>query len=195
MTKRDWMIFICTLLCIALIGLTLYAKAQGAPDNAAAPEETARDEDAPTVTTLDEVRRDAILSVADVDKPASEPQESEEAENEQIEAALLARAHRIDDCLITYYCCEAYPHICGTGDGRTASGRLVAAGVSCAVPGYIPLGSTVLIDWGEGELEYRVADDRGGWINGRHIDLAVAAHAEAMELGVRTATVYWCEEW
>lgn len=188
------MIFICTLLCISLIGLTLYAKAQGAPDNAAEPERVAQDEKAPTVTTLDEVRRDAILSVADVDKPASEPQESEEAENKQIEAALLARAHRIDDCLITYYCCEAYPHICGTGDGRTASGRLVTAGVSCAVPGYIPLGSTVLIDWGGGKLEYRVADDRGGWINGRHIDLAVTTHAEALELGVRIATVYWCEE-
>lgn len=190
MKRRKWLTAAMALLCLLLAGQTIFARAMGGRPQAL-PEPSG---EAPVVMTLEELRRDAILSVSDVDKPAREADVPEEPENEQIEAALLERAHRIDDCLITYYCCEAYPHICGTGDGRTASGRYATAGVSCAVPGYIPLGSTVLIDWGGGELEYRVADDRGGWVNGRHIDLAVATHAEALELGTRRATVYWCEE-
>lgn len=121
-----------------------------------------------------------------------EPQE--DFENQLIEEALLARAHRIDDCKITYYCCERYPHICGTGNGITALGNEVLAGVSCAVPPGIPLGSTIIIDWGDGNLEYRRADDRGSGVLGDHIDLAVPKHKEALDLGTRCATVYWAEE-
>ena len=120
--------------------------------------------------------------------------DAEAEENRLIEEALLARSHKIEDCLITYYCCEKYPHICGTGDGITALGNEVLAGVSCAVPPGIPLGSTIMIDWGDGEIEYRRADDRGGWVKGNHIDLAVSTHTEALGLGVDYATVYWVEE-
>lgn len=120
--------------------------------------------------------------------------DAEAEENRLIEEALLARSHKIEDCLITYYCCEKYPHICGTGDGLTALGGEVLPGVSCAVPPGIPLGSTIMIDWGDGEIEYRRADDRGDAVNGNHIDLAVPTHKEALELGVDHATVYWCEE-
>lgn len=123
-----------------------------------------------------------------------EQEVQEDYENMLIEQALLARAHKIDDCLITYYCTEQYTHICGTGNGLTAMGNVVTAGVSCAVPTYIPLGSTIIIDWGDGDLEYRVADDRGGWVKGNHIDLAVTSHKEALEKGMDWATVYWCEE-
>ena len=52
-------------------------------------------------------------------------EEVEAAENELIEAALLARSHKLEDITITFYCCEEYPHICGTGTGITASGRRV----------------------------------------------------------------------
>ena len=120
--------------------------------------------------------------------------DAEAEENRLIEEALLARAHKIEDCLITYYCCEKYPHICGTGDGITALGNKVLPGVSCAVPPGIPLGSTIMIDWGGGEIEYRRADDRGDAVRGDHIDLAVPTHDEALELGVDYATVYWVEE-
>lgn len=120
--------------------------------------------------------------------------DAEAEENRLIEEALLARAHKIEDCLITYYCCERYSHICGTGDGITALGNEVIPGVSCAVPKSIPLGSTIMIDWGDGDLEYRRADDRGDAVNGNHIDLAVPTHKEALEMGVDHATVYWCEE-
>lgn len=106
----------------------------------------------------------------------------------------LQQANRIEACTITYYCCELYPHICGTGDGITASGAPVEAGVSCAVdPSLIPLGSTVWVDYGDGELHEYIAQDVGGWVNGAHVDLAVATHDEALQMGRRTSTVYWME--
>lgn len=121
--------------------------------------------------------------------------DQEDFENEKIEAALLARAHVIENCTITYYCSERYPHICGTGDGVTASGREVRPYISCAVDkNIIPLGSTVMVDYGDGDLHYYVADDIGCWVKGSHVDLAVTTHKEAEGLGIKTATVYWCEE-
>ena len=75
-------------------------------------------------------------------------EEVEAAENELIEAALLARSHKLEDVTITFYCCEARPHICGTGTGITASGRRVTPYVSCAVdPDVIPLGSTIMVEY------------------------------------------------
>lgn len=151
-------------------------------------------------TAVDEKVAPAGAKVEDTveiqEDPAMEflTEEPEDYENEKIEAALIARAHKIENCKITYYCCERRPHICGTGDGITAAGNVVTPGVSCAAPKGVPLGATVMIDWGDGEIEYRRADDRGDAVRGDHFDLAVPTHSEALELGVRYATVYWCEE-
>ena len=115
-------------------------------------------------------------------------------ENELIEAALLARSHKLEDVTITFYCCEARPHICGTGTGITASGRRVTPYVSCAVdPVVIPLGSTIMIEY-NGEMVYLRADDTGPAVKRNHIDIAVSGHQEALSLGVKTADVWWCEE-
>ena len=47
----------------------------------------------------------------------------------------------------TAYCSEQYEHICGTGDGITASGTPVQAGVTVAAdPDVLPLGSAVYIE-------------------------------------------------
>ena len=120
--------------------------------------------------------------------------EIEANENELIEAALLARSHKLEDVTITFYCCEARPHICGTGTGITASGRRVTPYVSCAVdPDVIPLGSTVMLEY-NGEMVYLRADDTGGSINGNRLDIAVQGHQEALELGIKTADIWWCEE-
>lgn len=117
-----------------------------------------------------------------------------ENENELIEAALLARSHKLEDVTITFYCCEEYPHICGTGNGITASGRRVTPYVSCAVdPDVIPLGSTIMIEY-NGEMVYLRADDTGGSIKGNRLDIAVKGHQEALSLGVKTADIWWCEE-
>lgn len=125
--------------------------------------------------------------------PAVEAVEAgEDFENEKIEAALLAKATKIEECKITFYCTEKRKHICGTGDGITASGTEVTAYVTVAVdPKVIPLGSTVLVDFGDGVIHYFVAEDTGGAVKGNHIDIAVEGHQEALELGIKTATVWY----
>lgn len=121
-------------------------------------------------------------------------EEIEENENEFIEAALLARSHKLENVTITFYCCEERPHICGTGTGITASGRRVTPYVSCAVDtDIIPLGSTIMIEY-NGEMVYLRADDTGPAVKGDHIDIAVKGHSEALSLGVQTADIWWCEE-
>lgn len=114
----------------------------------------------------------------------------EEAENELIEAALLARAHVIEGVTVTHY--DTCVACCGKDDGITASGVRATPGVTVAVdPTVIPLGSDVLVDYGDGEIHYYRADDVGGAVKGNHIDLCVGSHEEALQLGCRTATVYW----
>lgn len=92
---------------------------------------------------------------------------------------------------ITYYCAEQYPHICNAGPPyKTASGTVVTAGRTIAVdPDVIPLGTKVLIN---GHLY--VAEDTGGAIKGNRIDIAVATHQEALDLGRDAFTVYYANE-
>ena len=118
----------------------------------------------------------------------------EDFENERIEAALLDRSHVIENCTVTFYCNEKYPHICGTGYGIAYDGTPALAWATCAVdPSVIPLGSTVLVDLGDGEgLRTLVANDTG--VKGNHIDICVGSHNFALQLGRQTATVYWCED-
>lgn len=141
----------------------------------------------------------SIGSLPRDDIPATErcyltAEEIEAAENEMIEAALLARSHKLENVTITFYCCEERPHICGTGTGITASGRRVTPYVSCAVdPDVIPLGSTIMIEH-NGEMVYLRADDTGSAIQGNRLDIAVPTHDFALSLGVKTADIWWCEE-
>lgn len=122
-------------------------------------------------------------------------QQFEDYENEKIEAALLDKASVLTNVKVTFYCCEKRAHICGTGDGITASGAEVTPYVTVSVdPKVIPLGSTVLVDFGDGVIHYFLAADTGGAVKGNHIDVAVESHQEALELGVKTATVYWIKE-
>ena len=81
---------------------------------------------------------------------------------------------------ITHYCTEQFEHICGTGDNRTATGAIVTPGTTIAVdPSVIPYGTKVYIN-GYG---FRAVQDCGGAVKGRHIDVAVTTHDEAMNLG------------
>ena len=118
--------------------------------------------------------------------------DAEDAENEMIEIAILQKAHIIEKCTVTYYdCCV---ECCGKTDGITASGVRATPGVTVAVdPDVIPLGSDVLVDYGDGEIHYYRADDTDSAVKGNHIDLCVQDHQTAIELGVCTATVWWCE--
>lgn len=105
----------------------------------------------------------------------------------------MENATAIEGCEITWYCCEAREHICGTGDGITATGVPVTAGWTCAIdPSVIPYGSEVMVDFGD-HVEFYKAQDCGGAIKGNHIDLATETHREAIENGRTTATVYFME--
>lgn len=121
------------------------------------------------------------------------PDAPEENENERIEAALLARAHKLEDVCVTYYDAHCV-QCCGKTDGVTASGLQATPYVSAAVdPAVIPLGADLLVDYGDGILHYLRADDTGAAITGIRIDICVASHAEALWLGVDRADVYWVE--
>lgn len=108
------------------------------------------------------------------------------------EAQLMPWAHKLEGVTVTYYdCCV---ECCGKVDGITHSGTRAVPYETCAVdPAVIPLGASVSVDYGDGVLHHYRAEDIGGGVKGSHIDICVSSHGEALELGVRTATVYWME--
>ena len=105
----------------------------------------------------------------------------------------LDQAHVLKGVTITHY--DVCEQCCGKVDGITASGAHATPYSTVAVdPSVIPLGAVLLVDYGDGAglRRYR-AEDTGGAIKGNRIDLCVGSHAEALQLGRRTATVYWVE--
>lgn len=93
----------------------------------------------------------------------------------------------LGDFKITHYCNESYKHICGNGDGLTATGTNVTVGRTIAVdPKIIPYGTKVYIE-GYG---FRVAEDCGGGVKKNHIDVAVNTHSDAMSMGVKNRGVW-----
>lgn len=91
----------------------------------------------------------------------------------------------IGECTITAYCPCA--ECCGRwADGLTATGLLAGPGIVAVDPEVIPLGSTVIIDG----LKYLAADVG---VSGKHVDIAVSSHEQAVELGVRSEKV-WVSE-
>jgi 3D (Asp-Asp-Asp) domain-containing protein len=152
-----------------------------------------------------------VAMLATAEKPAEEkieiPQETQEAvevlvelptESEEETQLDLAKLKQIENATITAYCiCK---ECCGKDEshpayGITASGRPAEPYVSVAVDSImIPLGSTVYIDYGDGELLQFRADDTGSGVAGAHIDVCMTTHEEALEHGVQTARVYWKEE-
>lgn len=116
-------------------------------------------------------------------------QEAPEASEEETP---LDQAHVLEGVVITHY--DVCMQCCGKVDGITASGARATPYITVAVdPTLIPLGSDVLVDYGDGELHQYRAEDTGSAIKGNRIDLCVSSHAEALQLGSRTATVYWME--
>lgn len=77
----------------------------------------------------------------------------------------------------TYYCDERIKgHICG-GSGVTASGAPTQVGKTIAVDrSVIPLGTTVYIEG----VGFRVAQDTGSAVKGKHVDILVKGHQEAL---------------
>ena len=114
----------------------------------------------------------------------------EDFENAKREAALLEEAIRLEDVTVTHY--DPCVKCCGKTDGITATGVPVTPYYTVAVdPEIIPLGSEVLVDYGDGVIHYYRAEDTGGGVKGKHLDLCVTDHTEALTLGVRQATVWF----
>ena len=133
------------------------------------------------------IEADAVAAYGELAARVDADREARQAQAEAYEA--IGAYEYIGECTVTYYCCEPYAHICGDGDGLTATGLPVTPGVVAVDPEVIPLGSTVIID-GQAYL----AADTGGAVRGNHVDIAVATHQEALELGTRTAEVWVVED-
>lgn len=98
-----------------------------------------------------------------------------------IVSTALAMLQPIGQFEVVAYCTEQYPHICG-GNAYTYTGTPVQAGLTVAVdPDVIPLGSWLYIE----DVGWRQAQDTGGAIQGRRIDMAVEMHGEALEWGMQ----------
>ena len=97
----------------------------------------------------------------------------------------LRPTRSLGEFTITHYC--ACSICCGdSADGITATGTQVTEGRTIAVdPEVIALGSTV---WISGHPY--IAEDVGGAIEDKHIDIYVADHQEALQLGRQTKEVY-----
>lgn len=67
---------------------------------------------------------------------------------------------------------------CGNSNGVTASGEIATVGRTCAAGRELPFGTRIWID-GLGE---RVVEDRGGAVNGGHIDVLCADHPECYSI-------------
>jgi 3D (Asp-Asp-Asp) domain-containing protein len=89
---------------------------------------------------------------------------------------------------VTAYCAHNCPICCGrwaryhkTATGRPARGAIVAVD-----PRVVPLHSTIHVQ-GIGWLR---AEDKGGKIKGRRLDVLLPTHAEARRFGVRRLRVW-----
>lgn len=133
------------------------------------------------------IEENAVAAYGELAARVDADREARQAQAEAYEA--IGAYQYIGECTVTYYCCEPYAHICGDGDGLTATGIPVTPGVVAVDPEVIPPGSTVIID-GQAYL----AADTGGAVRGSHVDIAVATHQEAEDLGVTTADVWVVED-
>lgn len=88
---------------------------------------------------------------------------------------------------ITYYCDEKFEHVCGHGDGLTASGKSTEIGWTAAADwSVLPNGSIVYISG----IGFREVMDVGGSVKNNHIDVLVQGHQEALDLGIDNKEVW-----
>lgn len=77
---------------------------------------------------------------------------------------------------ITGYC--TCSKCCGKSDGVTASGTTATVGRTCAAGKDLPFGTVLYIEG----IGYRTVEDRGGGVNGGHIDVLCNDHSECYAL-------------
>lgn len=110
-------------------------------------------------------------------------------ECELVPASETVGAKYLGTFRVTHY--APVDECCGKSDGISASGRPVIPYYSVAVdPTVIPLGTILKMDYGDGVMHEVRADDTGKLVKGYTIDLCVPDYATAVQMGVRSATVY-----
>jgi 3D (Asp-Asp-Asp) domain-containing protein len=125
-------------------------------------------------------------SAAEVDELAQE-----EDENAKIEAALLEKANKIENCTVTWYTNDT----CGkTPDnlayGITASGEPTHPHCTVATDtSLIPMYSDVCVEYADGTTEWFKATDTG--VCGAHVDIYTDDYEQAVQNGVQLLTVYY----
>ena len=114
---------------------------------------------------------------------------------EQEEAPQLAC---LGEFRITHYC--ACKKCCGKDEsdpwyGITATGTKATEGRTIAVdPSVIPYGSRVAVVYDDGRMVEYIAEDCGGAIDGLEVDVFIADHDRARQLGVKSGSVYIVNE-
>lgn len=118
---------------------------------------------------------------------------TEDDENPKIEAALLAKAHKMEDCTVTWYTADTCNKKPGDpGYGITYSGLPVVEYLTCAVdPAVIPLYSDVFVQYADSTVEQLWATDTG--ISGKAIDIYTPSYNYAIQCGRQFLTVWWVE--
>lgn len=116
-------------------------------------------------------------------------------EEPEVEPEVVAEPEPISlgEFKITYYC--ACAKCCGKnpgdpGYGITSTGAVATEGRTIAVdPKVIPYGTEVILRYADGtELTY-IAEDCGGAIRNKRIDVYMESHQAALQAGVKTAEV------
>ena len=168
-----------TLVLVLLMAcVTMVISAQAAEPATAAPAGTLPGDDTQAVATCSLI---------------PEPETPEEPENERIEAALLARATRLEDVKVTHYCiCQ---RCCGKAPdhpayGITASGLPTVEGLTCATDwDIIPKYSDVFVEFDDGTIRQYWATDRG--VKGRHVDIYEPDYDACIRNGRQVRKVWW----
>lgn len=104
-----------------------------------------------------------------VEIPAEEPETVEEPEPEPI--LRYQGEYKITGYDICVSCC-------GNTNGVTASGTQATVGRTCAAGRDLPFGTVLYIDG----IGYRTVEDRGGGVNGGHIDVLCNDHPECYSI-------------
>lgn len=128
---------------------------------------------------------DTLNQIMDLRQEVDEVKESiDNAGKVAVRRQNTANTTSIGEYTITHYCpCKS---CCGKTDGITATGTVATADRTIAVdPSVIPYGTEVIIDG-----KTYVAEDCGGAIKGRKIDIYVDSHQEAINRGRVTREVF-----
>ena len=82
------------------------------------------------------------------------------------------------------------PHDNDQWGDKTYLGTTVRPGVIAVDPRVVPLGSQVYVQFPDGHGEYMRAEDTGGAIKGKRIDIAMSSVDKAQDFGIQNVKVF-----